>query len=97
MTSRELHNIESAEGFDGMWEHTTRHSAMPWPFVRPSEAARIEPATKEGETARLEKQLAEAEADAKRLAAAHAEAEQHADAAAQEAERLRVALQQSRA
>jgi len=96
MKSRELHNVDSAEDFDGMWQRSAeQHSALPSPLWRSNPKAIETERARKAEAAQLEMQLAQAEAKAKQLADTHAQAKQHADAAAQEAERLRAALQQS--
>ena len=100
LKSRELHNIDSADDFDGVWQHSAeRHSAWPF-FERQQQPNAIEAAqdtTRKDEAARfrearLQEQLVEAEAKAKQLAIARTKAEQQATAAAEEAERLRAAL-----
>ena len=96
MKSRELHNVDSADDFDGMWQRNAeQHSALPSPLWRSNPAAIETERARKAEAAQLEMQLAQAEAKAKQLADTHAQAKQHAEAAAQEAERLRAALQQS--
>jgi len=96
MKSRELHNVDSADDFDGMWQRNAeQHLALPSPLWRSNPAAIETERARKAEAAQLEMQLAQAEAKAKQLADTHAQAKQHAEAAAQEAERLRAALQQS--
>jgi ubiquitin len=65
MHSRELHNVDSAEAFDGVWaQHADRHSALPWalsswPFALGRSERAIEP---------VQTQVAEPSGDTERLA-----------------------------